>query len=137
MPREINVKELSRLLGAGEKVVLVDVRQPWEHQTARLPDSVLIPLNELPQRAEEVEVPDGALVVTYCHHGVRSLTGAAILEARGVTNVVSLAGGIDAWSQHVDPAVARYLCDPPARTTAARSVRRSNGLSRVRRGSIA
>jgi adenylyltransferase/sulfurtransferase len=55
-----------------------------------------------------VTPPAGALVVVYCHHGVRSLRGAALLRQAGHENVASLAGGIDAWSLYVDPAVPRY-----------------------------
>jgi adenylyltransferase/sulfurtransferase len=106
--RQINVRELNQKLTAGEPVYFVDVRQPWEHETAAFPDSRLIPLNELISRLDEVQPPNGALVVVYCHHGIRSLSGAALLESAGVHNVVSLAGGIDAWSLQVDPRVPRY-----------------------------
>ncbi len=92
----------------GDSLYVVDVRQPWEHELARLPDDILVPLDELADRADEITPPAGALVVTYCHHGVRSLNAAAILEQLGHTNVASLAGGIDAWSQLIDPSVARY-----------------------------
>jgi rhodanese-related sulfurtransferase len=59
-------------------------------------------------RAAKVEPPAGATVVVYCHHGVRSLTGAFLLQRAGVGPVASLAGGIDAWSREIDPAVPRY-----------------------------
>ncbi len=108
MVREIDVHELCRRLTAGEPVYLLDVRRPWEHETAALPDSVLVPLHELPARAAEVRPPEGALLVVYCHHGIRSLHAAAVLEQLGHAGVVSLHGGIDAWSQHIDPAVPRY-----------------------------
>ncbi len=92
----------------GESIYLVDVRQPWEHELARLPDDILVPLDELAERADEITPPAGALVVAYCHHGIRSLNAVAILHELGHTNAASLAGGIDAWSQLVDPSVARY-----------------------------
>jgi adenylyltransferase/sulfurtransferase len=97
-------------LAAGSQragVVLLDVREPWEHQLARCRE-LLVPLGELAQRAADVAVPSGALVVTYCHHGVRSLSAARWLAAAGWPHVVSLAGGIDAWSRSVDPLVPRY-----------------------------
>jgi adenylyltransferase/sulfurtransferase len=106
--RQIQVRELAAKMAAGEPVYLLDVRQPWEHETAALPGSVLIPLDELVARAGEVRPPEGALVVVYCHHGIRSLSGAALLEQMGIANPLSLAGGIDAWSHHVDPKVPRY-----------------------------
>ena len=108
--RQITVEELARMRAAGDPVLLVDVRQPWENETAALPDSLLIPLHELDERGSEVAAaaPAGALVVAYCHHGVRSLSGAAILAGQGVAPVASLAGGIDAWSLRIDPALRRY-----------------------------
>jgi rhodanese-related sulfurtransferase len=106
--REIDVHDLVRRLAASEPVYLLDVRQPDEHDFAALPDSVLIPLAELPRRVQEVRPPAGTLVVVYCHHGLRSLSGAAFLERAGFADVVSLHGGIDAWSREVDPAVPRY-----------------------------
>jgi len=106
--RQINVQDLSAKLAAKEQVYLVDVRQPWEHELAALPNSLLVPLNELVGRMVEVRPLQDALVVVYCHHGIRSLSGAAILENAGFKNVASLSGGIDAWSVLVDTKVPRY-----------------------------
>ncbi len=106
--REIDVNELAQRLERGEPTYLIDVRQPWEHRLAALPDSVLLPLNELFHRVHELQVPDGALVVAYCHHGIRSLSAAALLAEHGIANVCSLAGGIDAWSRQIDPTLPRY-----------------------------
>ena len=103
---QISAPELSAMLERKEPVYLLDVRQPWEHELARLNDQLLIPLQELPERLDEV-VPAGALVVCYCHHGVRSLSAAALLSAQGI-RAASLRGGIEAWSLQIDPAIARY-----------------------------
>jgi rhodanese-related sulfurtransferase len=108
MVREITPQELARRLAVGEAITLIDVRQPWEYQTAALPGSALVPLPELARRAQEVQPSAGGMVVAYCHHGIRSLTAAALLEALGFGPVHSLAGGIDAWSREVDPRVPRY-----------------------------
>jgi rhodanese-related sulfurtransferase len=108
VPRQISVHDLAAKLEAKETIYLLDVRQPWEHETAALPGSVLIPLQQLATRAAEVLPPAEAQVVVYCHHGIRSLSGAALLERFGLTKVVSLAGGIDAWSLEIDPQVPRY-----------------------------
>ena len=108
MVQRISVQELRRLLAEGAQVVLVDVRQPWEHEIAALPAGVLVPLDELEGRVDEIEAPAGALVVAYCHHGVRSLSAAVLLEQAGFEAVASLSGGIDAWAREVDPGVARY-----------------------------
>ena len=105
---EIHPQQLADKLRAGEPVYLLDVRQPEEHAIAALPDSTLIPLGDLSARLAEVRPPSGALVVVYCHHGVRSLHGAAFLRQNGFSPVASLAGGIDAWSGLIDPAVPRY-----------------------------
>lgn len=108
MVEQIQPHDLKAKLDAGEPVYLIDCRQPEEYGICRLPGSRLIPLGDLVTRAAEVEPPPGALVVVYCHHGVRSLTGAALLARAGHPHVASLAGGIDAWSQLIDPAVPRY-----------------------------
>jgi len=107
MAREISVDDLARKLERGEEPLLVDVRQPWEHELARLPGSLLLPLGELPSRTAEVQPGPGQLVVCYCHHGVRSLRAAEVLSGAGIP-AVSLAGGIDAWSQQIDPSLPRY-----------------------------
>ena len=103
---QIQPTDLKHILDAGQPVVLLDVRQPDEHAFCALPGSVLIPLGELAARVEEVQ-PGDTPVVVYCHHGVRSLSGAAILRGAGI-EAVSLAGGIDRWTLTVDPSVPRY-----------------------------
>lgn len=108
MVQQISVRELFHKRKNGEPLYLVDVRTPSEHALAALPDSILIPLDELTHRADEIAPPEGALVVIYCHHGVRSLSAAAILGELGHRDVASLRGGIDAWSLHVDESVPRY-----------------------------
>src|SRR5438067_1194761 len=107
MISQIQPADLKKMLDAGVSVLLLDVRQPEEHAICALPGSVLIPLGELPARVNELD-PAAEMVVVYCHHGVRSLSGAALLSQAGFPNVASLAGGIDLWSQLVDPAVPRY-----------------------------
>ncbi|WP_439620713.1 rhodanese-like domain-containing protein [Gemmata sp.] len=108
MIQQIHPADVKALLDAGSPVLLVDVRQPEEHAFCALPGSLLVPLGELRARAGEIEPPGDALVVVYCHHGVRSMSGAALLKQAGVDNVASMAGGIDLWSLSVDPAVPRY-----------------------------
>jgi len=108
MVQQIHPQELAQRLLAGERITLLDVRQDWEHETVALPHSVLIPLGVLRQELDQLDLSATTLLVVYCHHGIRSLTGAAILEAAGRQNVVSLAGGIDGWSQVIDPTVLRY-----------------------------
>jgi rhodanese-related sulfurtransferase len=108
MPLEITPRELAKQIENGQAIRLLDVRQPWENELARLPDSLLIPLNELPTRVSEVPSDSATLLVVYCHHGIRSMSAAEYLHRLGHANIRSLAGGIDAWSCEVDPTVPRY-----------------------------
>lgn len=108
MVREVTALELATRLKAGEPTLLLDVRQPEEHAIGIIPGSVLMPLGELTLRASELDPSADTLVVTVCHHGVRSYSAAAYLARVGIENVASLAGGTEAWSLQVDPALARY-----------------------------
>ena len=108
MIRQIAVQDVKAKLDAGEPLHFLDVRQPEEHAHCRIAGSQLIPLGELQHRTNEIEPPAGAMLVVYCHHGVRSLSAANVLQQSGFTNVVSLAGGIEAWSLQVDATVPRY-----------------------------
>lgn len=106
---EITVTELAARLAdpVRPRPVLVDVRRPGEHAICLLEGSLCAPLHELQDRTDELSSLRGREVVVICHHGVRSLGGAAFLRALGV-DAVSLQGGIDAWSRQIDPAVPRY-----------------------------
>jgi rhodanese-related sulfurtransferase len=90
--------------------LLLDVREPWEVETAalRLPGVPFkhIPLGRIPERLDELDRAQP--IVCICHHGVRSLQVVAFLERQGYESVYNLAGGIDAWSTQVDPSVPRY-----------------------------
>ena len=108
MPQQITPAELAQRLQAGEKFLLLDVRQPWEHQTTKIDGSVLIPLDQLPAQHEAIQLEPGQKLVTYCHHGMRSFNAAAFLEQTGHGTTWSLAGGIAAWSRDVDPKVPTY-----------------------------
>jgi len=108
MPGQINVRDLASRLENNEAVHLVDVRDPWERAISKLADHQHIPLGELPERLGEIRPPDGAMVVIYCHHGVRSLAAAEFLKQHGVKGVVSLEGGIDAWAHQVDSKTPIY-----------------------------
>jgi rhodanese-related sulfurtransferase len=108
MVTEITPRDLAMQIENGQAVLLLDVRQPAENELAKLPESLLIPLNELQARAGEVPNDPAVMLVVYCHHGVRSLHAASYLDRLGYQNVRSLAGGIDAWSRVVDPTVPRY-----------------------------
>jgi len=103
---EITVAEVAERMRSGQPPQLLDVRRYDEHENVRIEPSTHIPLDELTDRLDELD-PKTEYVV-YCHHGVRSLSGAAILEAAGFANPLSLSGGIDAWSLRVDSGLPRY-----------------------------
>jgi rhodanese-related sulfurtransferase len=88
------------------KPLLLDVREPWEWQTAHIDGSQHIPMREVPARIAEID--PAREVVAICHHGGRSLQVAAFLEKNGFSRVHNLQGGVDAWSRTVDPAVPVY-----------------------------
>jgi rhodanese-related sulfurtransferase len=89
------------------KLILLDVRENWEYQAAHLPDSLLMPMGDVPSRANQELDPDDHIVVL-CHHGQRSLNVAMWLRNQGFERAQSLAGGIDAWSRNIDPTIPRY-----------------------------
>ncbi len=92
--------------------LLLDVREPAEWRMCRLPGAVLAPMSELASRgvaALPSGLAPGAPVVVYCHYGVRSAQVTAWLLKQGFHGVVSLAGGIDAWSVQIDPSIPRYF----------------------------
>ena len=89
-----------------EKPVLLDVREPWEFEKARIDGATLIPMRELPSRMAQID--EQKEVVAICHHGGRSMQVAMFLEKKGFKRVHNLVGGIDAWSRTVDPAVPLY-----------------------------
>ncbi|CAN5307199.1 rhodanese-like domain-containing protein [soil metagenome] len=107
IPR-ITVHEVRDRLAAGDKLHFVDVREPEEYAICHIEPSQLLPLGELANRSSELDPPEHALIVVYCHHGVRSITGVAILQLHGFENLASMSGGIDAWSVLIDNSVARY-----------------------------
>jgi rhodanese-related sulfurtransferase len=104
---EITVQSFAQLRREANAPVLLDVREPWEYQTASLPNSLLMPMGEVASRAHQELDPDAPIVVL-CHHGARSLSVTMWLRNQGFESVQSLAGGIDAWSRAIDPAVPRY-----------------------------
>jgi rhodanese-related sulfurtransferase len=92
--------------------VLLDVREPWELQTASVAPQgvtlVAIPMNEIPGRLAELNDGQSEFrIACLCHHGARSQRVAAFLNQNGFDQLANVAGGIDAWSSH-DPSVPRY-----------------------------
>jgi rhodanese-related sulfurtransferase len=106
--RSIHATELAAWLAdeRREKPLLLDVREPWEYERARIPGARLVPMREVPARLDEIDT--GKEVVAICHHGSRSAQVALFLEKNGYGKVHNLVGGVDAWSRTVDPAVPTY-----------------------------
>ncbi len=87
-------------------VVLLDVREPQEIAIASIPGAVHVPMREIPARLRELQ--NDKPVVVMCHSGSRSRQVAGFLLSAGFSDVFNLSGGIDAWSQKVDPHTPRY-----------------------------
>lgn len=102
----ISVRELKAKMDKGETVTLIDVREPFEYEIARIEGARLIPLAELETHTGEL-AKTGTLVLQ-CHSGGRSEHATRILREAGFENALNLEGGIDAWSIEIDPAVPRY-----------------------------
>jgi len=103
---EVRPRALREEVGAGKRIQLVDVREPFEWEICHIPGSVLIPLATLPGRVAELD--RSAPVVAICHTGVRSLDAARFLRSRGFVGARSLHGGVARWADEVDPSMARY-----------------------------
>jgi molybdopterin/thiamine biosynthesis adenylyltransferase/rhodanese-related sulfurtransferase len=102
----ISVQELKRKMDASEAFELIDVREPFEFEMARIDGAKLIPLGEIGQHADELQHEHP--IVVHCHSGQRSAQAVRLLTQRGFTNVYNLEGGIDAWSDFIDPSVPKY-----------------------------
>jgi rhodanese-related sulfurtransferase len=106
--KQITPRELAAWLAdeGREKPLLLDVREPWEFERARIAGAELVPMREIAGRLDEIN--PARPIVAICHHGGRSLQVATFLEKNGYNNVHNLAGGVDGWSKTVDPAVPLY-----------------------------
>ena len=93
---------------AASAVRLIDCREEDEFALCQIAGATLIPLQQIPGSIDALRGEGGRPVVVYCHHGMRSLHATQFLRARGLRDTFSLHGGIDAWSQLIDPEVPRY-----------------------------
>ncbi len=103
---EISAADAAALLKQ-EEARLVDVREPWEFAKTSIAGSLLMPMSEIPARAN-LELDPDERVLVLCHHGVRSMNVAVWMRNQGFGQVQSVRGGIDAWSREVDSHVERY-----------------------------
>ena len=100
----IKAADLAAKLKAGD-VVLIDVREPWEYQLAKIEGAKLMPLKTLGEHL--AELPKDKEIVFHCHHGMRSMQACQV-AAQQCFRVTNLSGGIAAWSTEVDPKVPQY-----------------------------
>ncbi len=107
MEYEIDTQELKALLDKGSGPTMLDVRETWEVDTAKIAGSKHIPMGDIPARFNQELDPEDHIVVL-CHHGVRSMNVTAWLRQQGFEKVQSLRGGIDRWARQVDPKVPVY-----------------------------
>ncbi len=103
---DVTAPALKATIEEGEKVVLVDVREPYEYEFCHLEGARLLPLGQLPARMGELD--KGEEIVVYCHVGVRSTQAVSLLRRAGFSTVRNLQGGIDAWAREVDRQMPRY-----------------------------
>ena len=101
---EISAREVAARLLSGEIQFVLDVREPFEWDLASLPGAIQMPMNSL----QPDLIPKEAKGAVLCHHGMRSMYVLKHLQAQGFTNLLNVAGGIDAWSREVDASIPRY-----------------------------
>jgi rhodanese-related sulfurtransferase len=106
MDYEITTEQLKALRDAGSVTVL-DVRELWEYDVAKIANSKHIPMGDVPARFTQELDPDEHIVVV-CHHGVRSMNVTSWLRQQGFEKVQSLRGGIDRWAREIDPKIPVY-----------------------------
>ena len=103
---EIDVAGLAAMLESEAPPTILDVREPWELEICALPDSVPIPMAQLPGQVGAL--PRDRMLVVVCHSGIRSAYATKWLRQVGFPHAVNLSGGLDAWALHVDPEMRRY-----------------------------
>lgn len=108
MIRQLQATELQEWLAdtTREQPLVLDVREPWEHEVCNIAGSRLLPMQDIPARVQEL--PADTDIVVLCHHGMRSLQVAQFLKQSGLERVSNLSGGIAAWAAQVDPDMSQY-----------------------------
>jgi rhodanese-related sulfurtransferase len=104
--KQLSASDLKEKIQAQGALFLLDVREPFEFEYCHITDSVLIPLNQIPQRLKELDFDKEIVVI--CHHGIRSMQAANFLTQVGFKQVSNLVGGIDSWALECDSSMARY-----------------------------
>lgn len=105
---EVTPRQVKAMRDAGEDCVLIDCRTPGEFEVAKIEGAMLVPLQEVAARVEELKPLAARKLIVHCHHGVRSLQMTHFLRRAGFADVHSMAGGIDLWAIDIEPGMARY-----------------------------
>jgi rhodanese-related sulfurtransferase len=108
LPLEISVSEAKQILDSNPNVSLIDCREPFEHAICQIAGSQLLPMGQIPTAIAGWAGREGERMLVICHHGVRSLRVVQFLHSHGFVGAQSLQGGIEAWSQEIDPTLPRY-----------------------------
>lgn len=105
--REMTVSEVAAYLQHNNTPpLLLDVREQWEYDICHIPTARLIPMRDVPNKLETLDITQEIIVI--CHHGIRSRYIARFLQQQGFVNVINMQGGMAAWARDVDPKVATY-----------------------------
>ena len=104
--RNLSPEQVKQLLDIKPQTILLDVREKWELEICQIASSLHIPMQNIPDSLEELDSEREIVVI--CHHGARSMQVASFLEQSGFSNIINLAGGVDAWAETVDPEMQRY-----------------------------
>ena len=107
-PLEISCQEVHDRQQAGEAFHFLDCREPAEYATAKIAGTTLLPMSEIAERVAELEPLKHETVIVHCHHGGRSMRVVRWLRGQGFDHAINMAGGIDEWSQAIDPSIPRY-----------------------------
>ena len=107
-PIEISVQEAQSILQGDDDVLLLDCRELDEVETAKIENSMHIPMGQITDRVQEVEPFRSKRIIVHCHLGMRSLRVTNWLRKQGFLKTQNMAGGIDAWSTEIDESVPRY-----------------------------
>lgn len=108
LPLEVDVGSVAELLNQDADFLLLDCREADEYQLVRIGGSTHIPMGEIPTRLAEIQPHREKPIIVHCHHGGRSLQVTHWLRAQGFDTVQNMTGGIDVWSQQIDPTLPRY-----------------------------
>jgi rhodanese-related sulfurtransferase len=108
LPLEVDCQTVQQKLSEGGDLLLLDCREADEYAVAKIAQARLIPMSEIAERLNELEPHRQRSIVVHCHRGGRSLRVVRWLREQGYSQAQSMAGGIDQWSEEIDPAVPRY-----------------------------